>query len=64
MKKGIVLVMAFMAVFCAGCETVKQGTTTAGTVVGKGADALGGVTEGAVEGYSGAGEDKENPYNR
>jgi len=58
------------AIICAGifgisgCETVKKGTTAVGGVVGKGADTIGGVTEGAAEGYKGADVTANNPYGR
>lgn len=46
------------------CETMKEGTQAAGNVVGKGADVVGGVTEGAAEGYKGKDVTANNPYNR
>ena len=59
----------FSLVLCCvftACQTVHDGTEKAGTYIGKGVDAVGGVTEGAVEGYMGgtAPTDEENPYNR
>jgi len=64
--KKVLFMIAILSILGAasGCETVKKGTTKAGEVVGKGADSLGGLTEGAVEGYSGAGTTEENPYER
>ena len=51
--------------FVSGCETVHKSTKQAGTYVGKGIDAVGGVTEGAAEGYKGSTENaEENPYGR
>lgn len=61
----------FLAIFlsvgiacAAGCETVKKGATATGKVVGEGADVVGGVTEGAAEGYKGEDSTANNPYGR
>ena len=55
--------LAILAVMLAflGCETVHQTTKKGGEYIGKGTKALGGITEGAAEGYS---DKEENPYNR
>lgn len=58
------MVLFIGAACLTGCETVKKGTTAAGTVVGKGADTVGGVTEGAAQGYKGKDVTADNPYNR
>ena len=62
------LLMVIFAVSFLGCETVHDTTKGAGTYIGKGADAIGGITEGAAEGYSGTGTDstssEDNPYGR
>ncbi len=47
-----------------GCETVHDGTKKAGTYVGKGVSAAGGLTEGAAEGYKGQETSEENPFGR
>ena len=47
-----------------GCETAKQGITAAGSVVGQGADVVGGITEDAAEGYKGKDVTAGNPYGR
>ncbi|MFA5261074.1 MAG: hypothetical protein WC450_07600 [Candidatus Omnitrophota bacterium] len=47
-----------------GCETVHEGTKKAGTYVGKGVSAAGGITEGAAEGYKGSETQEENPFER
>ena len=48
-----------------GCETIHQTTKQAGTYVGKGMKAAGGVSEGAVGGYmDGTTNKEENPYGR
>ena len=47
-----------------GCETVHEGTKKAGTYVGKGVSAAGGLTEGAAEGYKGTESKEENPFGR
>lgn len=63
--KTFFIVAALMASFSLmGCETMKEGTTAAGTAVGKGADVVGGVTEGAAEGYKGKDVIANNPYGR
>ena len=63
--KTVFVVLALMLTVCLwGCETAKKGTTAAGEVVGKGADVVGGVTEGAADGYKGKDVTANNPYNR
>lgn len=64
MRPLIVIFTIVGTLSCYGCETVKQGTTAAGNAVGKGADAIGGVTEGAAEGYKGKDVTANNPYGR
>jgi hypothetical protein len=44
------------------CETVHKGAQAVGKPVGEASKAVGGVTEGAAEGYSD--KQTENPYNR
>lgn len=51
-----------LIIFFTGCETVHQTTQQAGTYVGQGAKAVGGVTEGVTQGY--AGDSQGNPYGR
>ena len=59
------VMILFMGIACvSGCATVKKGTTAAGSVVGQWADAIGGVTEGAAEGYKGEDATANNPYGR
>jgi len=48
--------------FLLGCETVHKGAQAVGEPIGQGAKAVGGITEGAAEGYSD--KQTENPYNR
>ncbi len=63
--KFVVMVYLFSSLFfLAGCETVHKTTKAAGTVVGEGTAAAGGLTEGATEGYRGAETKEENPYDR
>ena len=63
--KYLIGVLVFLATInLTSCETVKKGTTAAGTAVGKGADAVGGVTEGGAEGYKGKDVTANNPYGR
>ena len=64
MRFFVVMIIWVGAVGIMGCETVKKGTTASGNVVGKGADAIGGVTEGAAEGYKGKDVTANNPYGR
>lgn len=64
MRLFIVMIIFIGAVGMTGCETAKKGTTAAGNVVGKGADVVGGVTEGAAEGYKGKDVTANNPYGR
>ena len=53
------MVIAFSSI---GCQSVHDGLYKGGEAVGKGVDAAGGVTEGAVDGYMG--KEENNPYNR
>ena len=64
MRLFIVMIIFIGAVGMTGCETAKKGTTAAGNVVGKGADVVGGVTEGAAEGDKGKDVTANNPYGR
>lgn len=60
--KQIIAGVIFFGILCAGCETVHQGAQEVGKPVGATMKTVGGVTEGAVEGYTGSQTD--NPYNR
>ena len=65
MNRYLLLSIIAAGLFLAGCETVHDTTKEAGTYVGKGMDAAGGVTEGAAEGYGGTEPtQEENPYQR
>lgn len=64
MRLFFVMILFTGIVYIVGCETVKKGTTAAGTVVGQGADTIGGVTEGAAGGYKGKDATANNPYGR
>ena len=64
MKSLSIILTLVATVSLLGCETVKKGTTTAGEAVGKGADVVGGVTEGAADGYKGKDVTSNNPYGR
>lgn len=64
MRFFIVMMILIGTVGMAGCETMKKGTTAAGSVVGKGADVVGGVSEGAAEGYKDKDVTANNPYDR
>ncbi|MCK5215108.1 MAG: hypothetical protein KAR05_07120 [Candidatus Omnitrophica bacterium] len=56
---GLLLIAALT-----GCETVHEGAKAGGTYIGKGTAAVGGVTEGAADGYVGSTKPENNPYNR
>jgi len=48
-----------------GCETVHDAAQKGGSYMGKAADSVGGVTEGAADAYRGGKEtSQENPYGR
>ena len=51
-----------LSIFLTGCKTVYKGTQEVGKPIGATMKTVGGVTEGAVEGY--VDEDSDNPYNR
>ena len=57
-----VILMILLLVFCLGCEATRQGAQEVGKPVGGAMKAVGGVTEGAVEGYTDS--ETDNPYNR
>jgi len=59
--KAIVFCFLF-SVFLTACQTVREGAQEVGKPIGGTMKAVGGVTEGAVEGY--VGEEEDNPYNR
>ncbi|MCK4810469.1 MAG: hypothetical protein KAS99_06030 [Candidatus Omnitrophica bacterium] len=58
----IFLVMFLFSFFLSGCETVRSGAQEIGRPVGAVNKAVGGITEGAAEGYGE--ENVDNPYNR
>ena len=62
MKQLYLLGMLIVLLSIVGCETVHDGLYKGGEYVGKGVDAAGGVTEGAVDGY--VGEEENNPFDR
>ncbi len=47
-----------------GCGPLREGAKEVGRPVGKTIDTLGGVSEGALEGYSETGREQSNPYDR
>ena len=63
MKINILILFIFL-VFVTGCETVHKTTKKGGEYVGKGTRAVGGITEGAAEGYKGEETSEENPFER
>jgi len=63
MKNISLVICSFtLTMVITGCETVHQGTNQAGNIIGQGAKATGGVTEGITKGYVGSSQD--NPYGR
>ncbi|MCR4336810.1 MAG: hypothetical protein NUV91_03290 [Candidatus Omnitrophica bacterium] len=64
MRNTLMVSLLLGSFLITGCETVKKGTTTAGKAVGQGADAVGGITEGAAEGYKSKDATADNPYGR
>jgi hypothetical protein len=64
MRSYLMVLLLLTITTFSGCETMKQGTTAAGTVIGQGADVIGGVAEGAAEGYTGKDVTADNPYGR
>ena len=63
MKNSISVVILSALIF-SGCQTVQKGTTQTGNLIGQGAKATGGITEGITNGYSGTNNNNENPYGR
>ena len=63
MRKGQ-FICVLLLFFAAGCETVHKATSAAGEAGGRGAAAIGGITEGAAEGYKGRDVTADNPYGR
>jgi len=57
-----VIVLFILLFFNLGCDTVYQSTKSATKPVGKATSVLGGVSDGALDGYSQ--QQKDNPYNR
>jgi Sec-independent protein translocase protein TatA len=55
-------IIIFIIFLLIGCETVHKGAQEVGKPIGQATKAVGGVTEGAAEGYSN--KQTENPYNR
>ncbi|MCB9748318.1 MAG: hypothetical protein H6755_07915 [Candidatus Omnitrophica bacterium] len=47
-----------------GCETAHEATKKGGEYIGKTTAVVGGVTEGATDGYVGKEKSGENPYGR
>ncbi|MCF7870089.1 MAG: hypothetical protein K9L84_04995 [Candidatus Omnitrophica bacterium] len=57
----VLLVSVFTLI---GCAKVKEGAKEVGKPVGKTMDTMGGLSEGAGEGYSDTGKEQPNPYDR
>ena len=58
------IVVSFLFSFFLGCKTVHKGAKEVGKPIGKTMKTVGGVSEGALEGYSDQDQEGENPYNR
>jgi len=58
------LMTLFLSLSLTGCETMHEGTTAAGSVLGEGAKVVGGVSEGGAEVIHGGETPEENPYGR
>ncbi len=58
----VVVAIFLFSIFFTGCQAAREAGQEVGKPIGKTMKAVGGVTEGAVEGY--VGEDQDNPYNR
>ncbi|MCD4779648.1 MAG: hypothetical protein K8S27_03750 [Candidatus Omnitrophica bacterium] len=64
MQRISLFLAVLFALTSAGCETVYEGSKKGGEYIGKGTRAVGGVTEGAADGYVGKETAEENPYGR
>ena len=60
--KFIILILFMLSIFATGCQTVREGAQEVGKPIGGATKALGGVSEGAVEGYTDS--ETDNPYGR
>lgn len=58
----IIILSIIMPLFLMACEPVHKAAQEVGKPVGAAGKAVGGITEGAAEGYSD--KQTENPYNR
>jgi hypothetical protein len=58
----VVLAIFLFAILLTGCQAAREAGQEVGKPIGGTMKAVGGVTEGAVEGY--VDEGKDNPYNR
>jgi hypothetical protein len=58
----ILMLIVIMSFFLMACEPVHKAAQEVGRPVGAATKAVGGVTEGAADGYSN--KQAENPYNR
>ena len=61
MKSIILAIFAFF-IFITGCQTTREVGQEVGKPIGGTMKAVGGITEGAVDGY--IDQDSDNPYNR
>jgi len=63
--KNITLLMMFISfMILGGCQAAKKAGEEVGKPVGKAFDAVGGISEGALEGYLGDPREEYNPYGR
>ncbi len=65
MRKSQCFLLIMLSALLSGCATVHQTAKDAGYPVGQGMRAVGGITEGAAEGYQyDSTSNTNNPYGR
>ena len=62
--KLIALLAAISLLIFIGCETTQKAGEEVGKPLGKSFKSLGGVSDGALEGYMGQESEEDNPYGR
>ena len=60
----IAIIMVISVLCFIGCETTQKAGEEVGKPIGKSFKSLGGVSDGALEGYMGQESDEDNPYGR
>ena len=64
MKIITVAIMLFSLLVLGGCRTAKKAGEEVGKPIGKTFDAVGGISDGALEGYLNETPEEDNPYGR